>query len=384
MVGTFLSLFSFAIQDLIAFVSKPLRVLQFYITNKFHVAGLGETFANKVFKYYDRVFARHQVYFGPNKYTQMRRIYWLVLENLSFEKTFHYRRSGVFHTQFVTQRRSSMIGVENGKDAQQFKFLLRFNVKKYSPSQFSSTPFQGNSKSILFLNHNYTAITQSKHLRTYFRSYFFPDAGSSWVIEFFLYPAIMILLFVFFAFMVEIVDFFYGESDNDIYYESIDESVLSIDENKEAEISAQIVSQDLFDILEEDDQYLNNDLANLRNSNDFSSDENEVDLNKFYAFRAMNYMYNEFKSFSILYPIYRLILLMLPYGWRDFLFLSDSTKVYSYFFQIILYLPVALSLFFFKLVFFLVDFFFVFPLLIRIFLILLFFFSLIIYDINFF
>lgn len=368
----FLSLFSFSVQDLIVFIGKPWRILQYYITNKFHVAGLGETYAAKVFKYYERVFERHQVYLGPNKYTQMRRIYWIVSENFQFEKTFNYRRSGVLHTQFISQRRTYTAMQENGSDARQFKFLQRFDLEKFRPKDLKRKPYRGNRASQIYLKHNYTVITQSKHLRPYERSYIFPHPGSSWVIEFFVYPVIMILAFACFAFVVEITDFLFVEDDIDGYYEGVDESLLNMDENKEAEISTMLVSHDLLDIVEEDDQYLNNDLNNLRDlKSDLeadSSDRNDVDLTKFYAFRALNYMFNEFKAFSILYPIYRFFILMLPYGWRDWLFLSDSTKVYSYFFQIVLYLPVALALLFFKFISYLLNFFLIFPLFLRIFL----------------
>jgi hypothetical protein len=370
-------LFSFSLQDFVSFISKPWRILQYYITNKFHVAGLGETYAAKVFKYYERVFERHQVYLGPNKYTQMRRLYWILSESFSLEKTFNYRRTGVLHTQFVSQRRTYTVGQENGSDARQFQFLQRFDLEKFLPKELKRKPYKGTHASQIHLRHNYTIITQSKHLRPYERSYVFPHAGSSWVIEFFVYPVIMILAFACFAFVVEITDFFFAEDDVDGYYEGVDESLLNMDENKEAEISAMSVSQDLLDIVEEDDQYLNNDLNNLRDlKSDLESDPSDridTDLTKFYAFRALNYMFNEFKAFSILYPIYRLFILMLPYGWRDWLFLSDSTRVYSYFFQIILYLPVAIALLFFKFVCYLLNFFLVFPLFLRVFFFLIFF-----------
>lgn len=66
------------------------------------------------------------------------------------------------------------------------------------------------------------------------------------------------------------------------------------------------------------------------------------DLDDFELKREMNMLLNEFRSFSIFYPIYRLLNKLSLYNFSDFFSFNNSGKCFSILFSLFLYLPIAL------------------------------------------
>ena len=84
--------------------------------------------------------------------------------------------------------------------------------------------------------------------------------------------------------------------------------------------------------------------------------EHDKGFQRFLLVRALNYAYDEIKSFSLTYPLYRILFLLSPYSWRDFLLFKDSGKAYKYIFALFLYLPTALLILFYKFLICIFDF----------------------------
>lgn len=66
-------------------------------------------------------------------------------------------------------------------------------------------------------------------------------------------------------------------------------------------------------------------------------------------FSNLNFFFREVRSVLILYPFYRLFFSFLPYGFKDFLYFTDSGMVYKLLLSFLLYLPIAFLIILLKL-----------------------------------
>lgn len=295
------------------------------------------------------------------------------------EKSFVYRRVGLINSRFwlfttykCDDEVDTLIKQDIGKFIEPDRWLLdfrNFRIFDYIDPWhfFSSTTVYKVTNSDEFIEvellHNYHSIMESYRELPYERTYSDEFAGTSFLVECFFFSLIYIWLF----FIVEkhSQNNYFGlmgeEEDDDLdlnthpYYER-----WSTNENFESNLFSSF-PLDRAEYTSDDDLSWDSILAQPEAMR-FTQHN---DLHDFETKRKQNFLLDEFRIFSILYPIYRLLFNLSVYKPIDFFLFTDSGRCFKIIFSVLLYIPIAFIILFFKLNIKLIDWIYSFPVIIK-------------------
>lgn len=197
------------------------------------------------------------------------------------------------------------------------------------------------------LMHNYHSIMESEQRVHYERSYFDSHASTFLFFEYFV---IFVILSVFFSVIdehlqLDLTDFENEEVPDVGYIEDVSHPYynIGIEENIESTLFAGY-TLDVDDYVTDDDLSWDFVLAQPMTSRmHVPSSFDEFELMK-----ELNMLLNEFRTFSFLYPVYKLVYKLSLYRFLDLFFFTDSGKAFKILFKLILYFPIGFIIFFFK------------------------------------
>lgn len=197
------------------------------------------------------------------------------------------------------------------------------------------------------LMHNYHSIMESDQRVHYERSYFDSHASTFLFFEYFV---IFVILSIFFAVIdehlqLELTDFENEEVPDVGYIEDVSHPYynIGIDENIESTLFSGY-TLDVDDYVTDDDLSWDFVLAQPMTSRmHVPSNFDEFELMK-----ELNMLLNEFRTFSFLYPVYKLVYKLSLYRFLDLFFFTDSGKAFKILFKLILYFPIGFLIFLFK------------------------------------
>lgn len=331
--------------DVLAFTSKVMRYLQHEVsrmTSPNGTFGIFSTHFKSAFTVYEQIFDSSQLFFGGNKFSQMLRLYKFAVNAFSFDKSFVYRRSGILHTQILKHQTTPDDAFDGGHIVRilhvQREFSHRLPLK-----ELERQPFFSNMRFRVRFLHNYNSVFHGSRLHKYSRFYVLPFPGTNWWFEFFITPLILVVGALFFVYFLDMLsEFFYETEDFSGPFDFYNDTITTVHENTESEL-ASAVYPDPDEQLTDDDMYLDSILVDWKElwppQGESSSGYHDYDF-----LRAFNYLFVEVKTFSVLYPLYRFFLLLVPVKLVDFLSFKNSGRIYTSFFLILLYLPVAFIL----------------------------------------
>ena len=304
--------------------------------------GIFSTHFKSAFTVYDQIFDSSQLFFGGNKLSQMLRLYKFATNSFCFDKTFVYRRSGVLHTQIIKYQITPDDAFDGGHIVRvlhvQREFSHRLPLK-----ELERQPFFSNMRFRVRFLHNYNSVFHGSRLYKYSRFYVLPFPGTNWWFEFFITPLILVAGALFFVYFLDMLsELFYETEDLSGPLDFYNDAVTTMHENTESEI-ASAVHPDPDEQLTDEDMYLDSILVDWKELWPFQG-ENSSGYHDYDFLRAFNYLFVEVKTFSVLYPLYRFFLVLVPAKLVDFLSFRDSGRVYTSFFLILLYLPIAFIL----------------------------------------
>lgn len=324
-----------------------------------------------------------------------------------YEKSFVYKRVGVVNSRFWLFRHITFVKKTDhrfrrilGNFVEPDRWLLDFRDFRFSDyfdpwRFFSDEGIFRNSKDVFIsldarkntnyisikLLHNYYSVMETKRERPAERVY--PDyyVSSSFVYEstliFFVYAYLFVTLEP--HLQLELLEI---EADDP---ELIDKGEVDLKINPYLEywnISDAVESTffsmypvDLHEYTDDDDLSWDFLLAQPHTL----QYHNVSDLEEFETYKEQNSLFDEFRSFSLAYPLYRLALKMSAYRLVDFLMFTDSGRCFKILFKALLYLPIGFCILFFKFILFFCDWFLWLPFFLRFLLFVLLFFSCLIF-----
>jgi len=291
------------------------------------------------------------------------------------EKIFVYRRVGILHSRFWLFR-SFVYQPSNNNADERFRryigdlvepsrWLLDFrdfSISDYldpwhyflNREVFGATriPFLKKRKSeyvSVQLMHNYYSIMESGEIEKTQRVYFNYLASTYVWYEY-------IILFLLFSYLFNLIeehlqlDLLFLEQEEGIPDQGYEEFSSSshyvgvMDDNLDSKFFENYV-MDVEDYVTDDDLSWDFILAQPQTPR-----IHEVpDLDNFELTKELNLLLNEFRSFSVLYPFYRLMHRLSSYNFADFFSFRNSGKCFKLVFCFFLYLPIGFIISFFKL-----------------------------------
>lgn len=322
--------------------------------------------------------------------------------DLVYEKSFVYKRVGVVNSRFWLFRHITFVKKTDhrfrrilGNFVEPDRWLLDFRDFRFSDyfdpwRFFSDESIFRNSKDVFIsldsrkntnyisvkLLHNYYSVMETKRERPAERVY--PDyyVSSSFVYEstliFFVYAYLFVTLEP--HLQLELLEI---EADDP---ELIDKGEVDLKLNPYLEYwnMSDSVESNFFSMYPVD-------IHEYTDDDDLSWDfllaqphtlqyHNVSDLEEFETCKEQTSLFDEFRSFSVSYPFYRLALKMSTYRLMDFLLFTDSGRCFKIIFKALLYLPIGFCILFFKFVLFFYDWFVWLPVFLRFLLVVLLFF----------
>lgn len=296
--------------------------------------------------------------------------------DLFYEKNFVYKRVGVLNSRFWIFRHYNLIKRTDfrfrktiGNFVEPDRWLLNFRDLKLSdyldPWNFFShqSVFRDSRESLISpiafkkgnyisvqLLHNYYSIMETRHINPSERVY--SDYYSS---SFFFYEiALIFFLYTYLFATIELhLQFIFLELDADDP-ELIDkgDTLLNMHPyieywNVNDSVEAKFFSKHPLDIYEytQDDDLSWDFLLSQPKTLQF---HNPSDLDEFKTFKEFNSLFDEFRTFSFMYPFYRLMLKLAPYKGIDFFLFTDSAKCFRIIFFVLLYFPIGFIIISFK------------------------------------
>lgn len=344
--------------DVLALVSKVMRYLQHEVsrmTSPNGTFGIFSTHFKSAFTVYEQIFDSSQLFFGGNKFSQMLRLYQFAANSFCFDKAFVYRRSGVLHTQIIKHQITPDDAFDGGHIVRVLHVQREFN-HRLPLKELERQPFFSNMRFRVRFLHNYNSVFHGSRLYKYSRFYVLPFPGTTWWFEFFITPLVLIVGALFFVYFLDMLsELFYETEDFSGPFDFYNDTITTMHENSESEI-ASAVHPDPDEQLMDDDMYLDSILVDWKELWPFQG-ENSSGYHDYDFLRIFNYLSVEVKTFSVLYPFYRFLLVLMPAKLGDFLSFRDSGKVYTSIFLILLYLPVAVTLSLLKFFLYFLEFF---------------------------
>jgi len=290
--------------------------------------------------------------------------------DLFYEKTFVYKRVGVLNSRFWIFRHFNFIRKtdyrfrkETGVFVEPDRWLLDFRDLKLSYyldpwNFFSNQSIFRNSREIFLsptyrkrgdyvavqLLHNYYSVMETKHINPAERSY-----SDSYVSTFFFYE--LVLIFFVYSYLLVTLEphLEYNLFDIDAEdQELIDKGDVDlkihpyieywdINDNVEAKYFS-AYPLDVYEYTRDDDLSWDFLLAQPQNL----QFHNTSDIGEFETYKEFNSLFDEFRTFSFLYPLYRLALKLASYKMFDFFLFTDSGQCFRIIFFGLLYVPIGL------------------------------------------
>lgn len=272
---------------------------------------------------------------------------------------------GVLHTEFVKYTPRDFDLVESGATVKQEIFLRNFDY--LAPARDLKRDYLLYLQDVeVYLQHNYTTVMDDERENDYTRMYVLPFPGSTWFFEFFIAPSILGLGIGLITALFDIVFYYMDEIDEQNYDDYQSELLTGgapenfHDFSHFSETPAQNVLDDeegFFDYIQRRD---------IMPFEDADPEEHYHEFQKSHIVRVLNQSFYELKTFSIMYPVYRLFMALMPYSLKDFLLFTNSGKAYISFFRLLLYIPVAFYFVCLKFFIFFAEFFFL-PMFLKVF-----------------
>lgn len=313
-------------------------------------------------------------YLFGSTFEQMTRVRNIVnifsLSDIFREKIFLYRRVGVLNSRFwmftaFTQERAlleefsledTLQQSEVGRLVEPSRWLLDFRDFRVS-DYLDPWHFFSNEDSLrrsrlprkeyvsVQLVHNYYSIMESNNLTPTQRVYY--DYFSS---TFFFYELVLIFLF-YYNFLFVVFDLHLQEEltgskaeEDDTVEEGSFEDMehpyfmhTKLPEDLDAKLGT-LYTDELLDYVDDDDLSWDALLAQP-----FTFRYHlPVNISDFERIKEFNLLLDEFRTFSFLYPIYRLVYKMTTYRFVDLFLFTDSGRCFKLVFYLVLYLPIGL------------------------------------------
>jgi hypothetical protein len=289
------------------------------------------------------------------------------LSDILNEKIFVYRRVGILNSRFWLFRSYTYmhqtefrvltdIGtfVEptrwflNFRDFELSHYLDPWHVFSNKEIFRQGLPFRKKQYISVELMHNYHSIMESDQYTHYERSYFDYHASTFLFFEYFVIFAVLsiFLSMVDEHLQLDLMSDFEDEEVPDVgYIEDVSHPYyhIGVDENVESAMFSEY-TLDVDDYVTDDDLSWDFVLAQpMTNRMHVPSDFDEFELMK-----ELNMLLNEFRTFSFLFPIYKLVYKLSLYRFFDLFLFTDSGKALKIVFKLVLYLPIGFLILSFK------------------------------------
>lgn len=281
--------------------------------------------------------------------------------DIFYEKIFVYRRVGILNSRFwlfrsytyVHHLSENRFRRQTGTFVEPSRWLLDFRDFRISdyldPWHFFSNKeifrkglfIRKKQYIAVELMHNYHSIMESVQPQHIERAYFNYHASTFLFIEYF-------LLFTFYTILLNLVD------------EHLQTDLMGLDEEEGVpdigNLDHDVHPYYRFELSENiESQLFSNYVMDV---NDYVTDENlswdfilaqpntvrfhqRSDFDEFELVKEMNFLLNEFRGFSFLYPIYKLIYKLSFLKFMDFFLFTDSGRGFRILFKLLIYIPVG-------------------------------------------
>ena len=298
--------------------------------------------------------------------------------DLFYEKTFVYKRVGILHSRFWIFRHFNFVKKtdfrfrqETGVFVEPDRWLLDFRDLKLSdyldPWHFFSNQAIFRDSREIFLTptyrkrgdfisvqllHNYYSVMETNHINPAERTY-----ADCYVTSVFFYEILFVFLTA--SYLLATMDLHLGLKIFDIDaedLEAIDKGDVNLNIHPYIEywdINDSVESKffsmypmDFYEYTRDDDLSWDFLLAQPKSL----QIHDPSDLEEFETYKELNSLFDEFRTFSFLYPLYRLALKLSSYKMVDFFLFTDSGQCFRIIFFCLLYLPIGFIIVLFKLV----------------------------------
>lgn len=295
--------------------------------------------------------------------------------DITYEKIFIYRRVGILNSRFwlfrsytyVHHQSENRFRRQTGTFVEPSRWLLDFRDFRVSdyldPWHFFSNKeifrkglFLRKKQYIAVeLMHNYHSIMESVQPQHIERSYFNYYSSTFLFFEYFILFSFYTILLNFLDEHLQIdlmgLDEEEGIPDvGNLDYDTHPYYRFEVSENLESQLFSNYV-MDINDYVTDDDLSWDFILAQPHTQRTYL----RSDFDEFELMKEMNLLLNEFRGFSFLYPIYKLLYKLSFLRFMDFFLLTDSAKGFRILFKVFLYVPIGLMIIFFRFLILFID-----------------------------